>query len=347
MKYADDQALGTIYNNLGKLSIESEDWDKASYYLEHSLDCRKRINDLNGLAKTYNNLTGYHIILRNLDKANEVGLKALEYSEKAGAMSTRANALYNLSEIYQAKDDYRLALTTYKKYKELTDTLLNESSIRKQTELQVKYEFEKEEKAKEIYQQKVINRYIIAIIILLFGLIVSFMLYKLAINRSRLIKLENENLEKDLNMRVQDISLKDKELASSVLFLLKKNELLNDISLRLLQLKKGLKSENHNLLHRIILDIQEEAKDDMWDEFDVRFQMVYEDYYKKLKAHAPDLTPGDLKICTFLKLNMTTKEISSITKQSVKSIEVARTRIRKKLNLTNTEVNLVSYLMEL
>ena len=63
--------------------------------------------------------------------------------------------------------------------------------------------------------------------------------------------------------------------------------------------------------------------------------------------HAPDLSPGELKICTFLKLNMSSKEISAITRQSVKSIEVARTRIRKKMNLTNQDVNLVSFLMEL
>uniref|UniRef100_UPI0035668EB5 helix-turn-helix transcriptional regulator n=1 Tax=Ancylomarina sp. TaxID=1970196 RepID=UPI0035668EB5 len=71
------------------------------------------------------------------------------------------------------------------------------------------------------------------------------------------------------------------------------------------------------------------------------------DYYKRLKEYALDLTPGEVKICTFLKLNMTSKEISAITHQSVKSIEVTRTRIRKKLNLTNKDVNLVSFLIDL
>ena len=123
--------------------------------------------------------------------------------------------------------------------------------------------------------------------------------------------------------------------------------MLNDVSERLLALKKKINPEHHNAIQKIIFDIQDGAREDMWEEFEIRFQQVHHDYYKKLMEYAPDLSPGELKICTFLKLNMSSKEISAITRQSIKSIEVARTRIRKKMNLTNQDVNLVSFLMEL
>ncbi|MBR8535619.1 tetratricopeptide repeat protein [Carboxylicivirga sediminis] len=343
----DYQALGTIYNNLGKVSLEAREWEVAYGHLTNSLKCRQKINDLNGMAKSYNNLATYYLMLNQTDDAYAVARQALELAHRAGAMLTRLTALQNMSTIYESKGELDLALDKYKQYKALNDSLINESSIKKQTELQIKYEYEKEQKVKEAEQQKRNFRYILVISVLLLGLIISILLYRLTQNRAKRVRLENENLEKDLEMRNQDIVVKDKELASSVLYLLKKNELLNNVSERLLQLKKKMKADNHNAIQKIILDIQEGAKEDMWEEFEIRFQQVHDDYFKKLKGHAPDLTPGEIKICTFLKLNMTSKEISAITRQSVKSIEVARTRIRKKMRLTNKEVNLVNFLMEL
>ncbi|MBS2210163.1 tetratricopeptide repeat protein [Carboxylicivirga mesophila] len=343
----DYQALGTIYNNLGKVSLEAREWEVAYEYLTNSLKCRQKINDLNGMAKSYNNLATYYLMLNQTDDAYAAARQGLELAHRAGAMLTRLTALQNMSTIYENKGELDLALDTYKQYKALNDSLINESSIKKQTELQIKYEYEKEQKVKEAEQQKRNFRYILVISVLLLGLIISILLYRLTQNRAKRVRLENENLEKDLEMRNQDIVVKDKELASSVLYLLKKNELLNNVSERLLQIKKKMKAENHNAIQKIILDIQEGAKEDMWEEFEIRFQQVHDDYFKKLKEHAPDLTPGEIKICTFLKLNMTSKEISAITRQSVKSIEVARTRIRKKMRLTNKEVNLVNFLMDL
>jgi tetratricopeptide (TPR) repeat protein len=343
----DYQALGTIYNNLGKVSLEAQQWDLAYEYLNNSLQCRQKINDLNGMAKSFNNLSTFYMTQGRIEEAYEASMHALELAHRAGAMLTRLTALQNISSIYEEKGDLRSALDTYKQYKELNDSLINESSIKKQTELQVKYEYEKEEKIREAEQQKKNMRYLLVISFLVLGLIISILLYRLTVNRSKRIRLEKDNLEKDLEMRDQDIVVKDKELASSVLYLLKKNELLNNVSERLLLLKKKMRAENHNAIQKIILDIQEGAKEDMWEEFEIRFQQVHDDYFKKLKAHAPDLTPGEIKICTFLKLNMTSKEISAITRQSVKSIEVARTRIRKKMRLTNKEINLVNFLMDL
>lgn len=341
------QALGVIYNNLGKLAVEAQDWENAYSYLSSSLKSRQRINDLNGMAKSYNYLTNYYILINQTDSAFETAKLALDLSNQAGAMLTRLTALDHLSSLYENRGQLQLALDTYKQFKALNDSLVNESSIKKQTELQVKYEYEKEEKIREAEQQKMNLLYILIISVLLLGLIISALFFRLTKSRAKRIKLEKHALEKDLVMRENDILAKDKELASSVLYLLKKNELLTDVSERLLQLKKRMNSDNHNAIQKIILDIQEGAKEDMWEEFEMRFQQVHDDYFQKLKEIAPDLTPGEVKICTFLKLNMTSKEISAITKQSVKSIEVARTRIRKKMQLTNKEVNLVSYLMDL
>ncbi|PWJ44652.1 tetratricopeptide repeat protein [Sediminitomix flava] len=343
----DHQNLGSIYNNLGYLSLKLKDTAKAREYLRLSLFHRQKINDLNGMAKSYNYFASYYFQVDSLNKALESIEKAIPLAKKAGAEPTEAEALVELSKIYEKKGLYKESLDAFKKYKTLSDTLLNESSIRKQTELQITYEFEKEREIQAAEVQKKELRYGLIISILTLGCIISVLYYRLARSRNKRIQLAKESLEKDLELKKQDLDVKNKELASSVLFLLKKNELLSNVSERLLNLKNKMKPENHKMIQKIIFDLQDGTNDDVWNEFELRFQQVHEDYYLKLKECAPDLSPGEIKICTFLKLNMSSKEISAITHQSVKSIEVARTRIRKKLNLTNKNVNLVTYLLEL
>ncbi len=347
VKKCDTQALGVIYNNMGKQAIESNQLDSAYYYYQRSLESRMKINDLHGMAKSSNSLCHYYLAVGDHDNALGCAKKALQLSEASGARSTRLSSLDYLSSIYEMRGDAPMALSYFKCFKQLNDSLINESSIKKQTELQLAYEYEKQEKVKEAELQKKNLLFILLISFLLLGLVIVLLLYLLSKSRSKRITLEKKSLEQDLVLRNQDIAAKDKELASSVLYLLTKNDLLNDVSERLLTLKKKISPEHHNAIQKIIFDIQDGSREDMWEEFEIRFQQVHDSYYKKLKEHAPDLTPGELKICTFLKLNMSSKEISDITRQSVKSIEVARTRIRKKMQLTNQEVNLVSFLMEL
>jgi len=92
--------------------------------------------------------------------------------------------------------------------------------------------------------------------------------------------------------------------------------------------------------------MQSHTNQDIWTEFELRFQQVYNDFYDKLQEKFPNLSSNEKKLCAFLKLNMTTKEISAITYQSVNSIVVARSRLRKKLDI-ETEESLISYLQGL
>lgn len=84
-----------------------------------------------------------------------------------------------------------------------------------------------------------------------------------------------------------------------------------------------------------------------WEEFELRFSNVYESFYKKLDALHPNLSALDKRICALIKLNLSTKEIANITKSSIRSIENIRTRLRKKIGLTNSKTDLNKYLLEL
>jgi DNA-binding CsgD family transcriptional regulator len=131
------------------------------------------------------------------------------------------------------------------------------------------------------------------------------------------------------------------------MYLLNKNELINTISEKLLSIKQQVNAESQSAVQKVVLDLQSNLQPELWQEFEFRFQQVHEKFYKILNEKFPDLSPSERRLCAFLKLDMTTKEISAITHQNAKSIDVARTRLRKKLNLTGTDHNLITFLAHL
>jgi DNA-binding CsgD family transcriptional regulator len=158
--------------------------------------------------------------------------------------------------------------------------------------------------------------------------------------------LRHENLELEKEKLSRDIDYKKKELASNMMYLIEKNEFITSIARKLVEIKPTAKKDNQKIIQKIINELKLNSSSKIWDEFELRFKEVHSDFYDALNEAFPDLTPNEIKICAFLRLNMSTKEISSITHQSVKSINMARFRLRKKLNVERDE-NLIAFLTQL
>ncbi len=150
-----------------------------------------------------------------------------------------------------------------------------------------------------------------------------------------IVKLRNERLE-------QDMASKNRELAVSTMSLIKKNEFLTSIKDRLKN-KKNESPEIRSVIRTIDKDINEE---DNWKFFKKAFSNADKDFFKKVKALHPDLTSNDLKLCAYLRLNLSSKEIAPLLNISVKSVEIKRYRLRKKMNL-DREVNLTDYILQI
>lgn len=149
-----------------------------------------------------------------------------------------------------------------------------------------------------------------------------------------IIKLRNEKLE-------QDMANKNRELAVSTMSLIKKNEFLTSIKE---ELKKSEgTSKVKSVINTIDKDINEE---DNWKFFKKAFSNADKDFFKKIKAIHPELTSNDLKLCAYLRLNLSSKEIAPLLNISVKSVEIKRYRLRKKMDL-DRETNLTEYILDL
>lgn len=147
----------------------------------------------------------------------------------------------------------------------------------------------------------------------------------------KIIMLQNEQLEKDMTS-------KNKELAVSTMSLIKKNEFLTNIKN---QLKESESSKVKSVIKTIDKDINEEYN---WNLFKEAFNNADKDFFKAVKSKHPDLTSNDLKLCAYLRLNLSSKEIAPLLNISVKSVEIKRYRLRKKM-LLSREVNLAEYIL--
>ncbi len=143
------------------------------------------------------------------------------------------------------------------------------------------------------------------------------------------------------------IDIKKRELLSSATNLMQYNEfninLLKDI--KEISVKFGTKNKQLDAaLQEIINKINLQTKNDAWDKFEDYYRQVDPQFFTKLTEKFPELTAGEIKLCALLRLNLDTKEIASVTFQDPNSIRVARTRLRKKLNLNQGE-NLTTFLL--
>lgn len=142
----------------------------------------------------------------------------------------------------------------------------------------------------------------------------------------------------------QDIKHKSSELSNITMNVIRKNEILLDISSRLSRLQSSLAESSHSDLVKIQTLIRENiSHDDDWKNFSQNFDIVYEDYTKRLRAAHPTLSPNDLRICCYIKMGLSNKDIAPLTNISPRSVEMSRYRLRKKLNLEQG-ANLSSYL---
>jgi len=153
-------------------------------------------------------------------------------------------------------------------------------------------------------------------------------------NQRQIMEFKNKSLQ-------QDIDNKNRELGLSTMTLIRKNEFLGALKKELNALEKGKE------LDRIIKIIDRNINNtEDWKFFEEAFNNADKDFLKKIKKKHTALTPNDLKLCAYLRLNLSSKEIAPLLNISHRSVEVKRYRLRKKMELPH-EASLTNYILEI
>jgi DNA-binding CsgD family transcriptional regulator len=145
-------------------------------------------------------------------------------------------------------------------------------------------------------------------------------------NEKEIIRLKNELLK-------NEIILKSKQLADTAMSLVKKNETLLHLKDELLSNKNNF--NNQYSYKKLIKQIDNSIEHvDGWELFEYNFNQVHEEFFNKLKTSFPGLTHKDLKICAYLRMNMSSKEIAPLLNISIRGVETNRYRLKLKLGIT-------------
>ncbi|MEO0007020.1 MAG: hypothetical protein RJA20_1216 [Bacteroidota bacterium] len=164
---------------------------------------------------------------------------------------------------------------------------------------------------------------------------------ELRVRRSEeaVLQLQHEKLEAEVHHKSQ-------ELASVTMHLVQKNSILINIQEALSRLKNRANTpELDKEIGRIIRMMEHDSRvDDDWEHFSRNFDRVHSDFLKRLAEKHDHLSPNDYRLCAYLRMNLSTKEIASLMNISVRGVEASRYRLRKRLNL-ETDTNLTDYLM--
>lgn len=154
--------------------------------------------------------------------------------------------------------------------------------------------------------------------------------------QERMAKLEKEELAKE-------VKLKQNELASTTLNIARKNEMILELKNMLVMNKD--KFPNSHRYRSFIKKLNSSIEDtEDWKRFEVNFKELHEDFFERLLKSYPVLTPKDLKLCAYLKMNLSTKEIAPLMGITIRGVEIHRYRLRKKLEMDSSE-NLSNFLI--
>jgi CheY-like chemotaxis protein/DNA-binding CsgD family transcriptional regulator len=142
------------------------------------------------------------------------------------------------------------------------------------------------------------------------------------------------------------VESKKRELTSNAIRLINISEMNNSLIADLEKIHDQPNEKKSELIRNITNRLCVKSHENIWNEFDTHFRNVFDNFYKTINQQFPDLTPGELKLCAFLRLNLSSKEIAALTFQNPKSIDQARYRLRKKMNLDQDD-NLTEFLVKI
>lgn len=316
--------------NIGNVYEQKGDLNQAEIYFKNCLTLSEKAGVQYGVLLSRLNLGNLYRLQKEYSQSKKWLNLALSKAEEMGLAREKGLALERLSWLARDTQDYERAYVLSLDATKIKDSLLSESVKKESLALQERYESER--KGNEILVLESANQQFLLIVV--FGGIVLFALLSLVFfglyRQKRLVneKLVAEAEQRDLSRAIQT---KDMELTAQALQILQIKKLLEE------QPASGLLDEDGN-------NIKRETFEFLQTELENRITESNGDFFKNLLAAYPDLKPTELKLCSYLRLNLSTKELADVLNKSVRTVENTRFSIRKKMGL-GPEDNLVAQLI--
>jgi tetratricopeptide (TPR) repeat protein len=342
--YDDPILKAFVMSNLGKLFFNKKDYTQSENYLLEAKNILLQ-NKINEPEVNYN--ANYNLATFYINRHDPI--KALIYAEKTGDFvhekSVNFDNLKYLDNLYNAyilNKDYKNATTTFQKYDSIREMLNIEEKAVNVERIKTQHEYELKQKLSSLKQVKKNLIYIIILVVFLF-IVVICVLYTINYrSKTEALNLEKKLIEAREKELMFDNHMKEKLLVYQSMEQQKVDSIFKSILEKVNALK--IKYQYAEEISEIINEIKISVKPNTWEDFEYHFLQIHESFYKNLEQKHPSLTNYDKRLAAMLKLRLSTKEISNLLNVTPKTIENSRTRLRKKLELTNTKEDLSKYL---
>lgn len=358
-----ERAIAGSEYNKGGLLIKLQRYEEAEISLGLALQNFSNLDEKTGvIISTLKLATALNE--QNKPEAIDLATSALKMAERIDNPNLISHACEIISEIYFHDGDYELSHYFLKKHMALEDSIFNTDKERIMVEFEERFQSERKDREIEFYrsENKIQNQNIVLLVVLLIAALIFvillfyfFRIKSTALKRQQLL-LEKEQVihsqesklaEKENQLLQEKLEAKNRELASKALEMIRLNDTITQIIEKLEFFKNSVnqpKASKH--IKEIIHDLENQTKQNIWNEFNQIFKNIHSDFYSKLLEVCPDLTSTEIKTAALLKLNLTTKEIAALSFKSEGGVKTTRYRLRKKLNLGSDE-KLIPFLMQI
>nr|WP_321450813.1 hypothetical protein [uncultured Carboxylicivirga sp.] len=286
------------------------------------------------------NLGSFFLSKNNIDSAYIIYNDTYEFARQNNIARLMIPSIEGLSNVYRAKGDWEKAYKLQKQYNAVADSIRGIDKISEINKMESGLAIKEYQNKLIIEQQKneLNHKQNVIIGILLFSLIVIAFFITLSVwqkNRITASQLKNEELQNEKLQ--QEIDLRNRELSATSLILSEKNGILGNILTLIEKFRKNgeMSNPSEGTLRKLINNnLQTESE---WESFKLHFEKVHPDFFTKLKALHPNLSENELKLCAYIRIGMTSKQISNMISVLPNTINTNRYLIRKKVQLQGKE----------
>lgn len=340
-----------LYNNLGIVFHAIEVPDSAFIYYKKALDLRVKISDKAGMAASYRNVGAYYDKLDQREKAlfyYQQSFQAAKEVSSLTQMKFTAELLYEFYDKVRIPDSALkyLELVTHIKSKERETTAASELARREMLQ-----DFLEKERSRQKRLSMVRTVAIVLFSVLI--LVLATVLYRF-ISAKRKIRLKMEEAELLSNAAEQiqneneqirsEYDKMNRYLAVTSLKTLQKENLIAQLAEKIIHYPGSVNDQTSTEIGHLIRSLDKAHEKLVWKEFEYHFLQVNPKFYERLNSINPGLTANDRRLCAFLKIGLSTKEIADITGRTLESLHKSRMRLRQKLNITNSHTRITDFL---
>ena len=339
---------GMVYslNNFGEIKENIHELDSSIVYFKEALRISEKLNNQMLIAQSLYYIGHSYFVGKEYSKAKSYLLDCYKISETLGLLPDIKKSSDLLSHIYKDDNNYKQSYRFLNIYKTASDSLSKYETTKQLLKLKFDYQFKlKAEESKRLLELKnhEYKRSRFKLTTIIFVLIILLVLAVFVVarikQRMKINRIEKEKIELKKNNLEKELEFKNKEIIEKVLKIIEKNELIETTIKRLNDFSLSLPIKKKAEIDIISKELKSMEMKNQWKEFHHYFTKIYSKFFDNLEKDYPELTTNEKRLCAYLKLNMGTKDIAALTFQNYKSVEVARTRLRKRFNLTNKNIS--------